>query len=152
MLRSTNMDVSDWVGRFLNPVVLPNAFCWRTPQAGLGNQMSLKSAVQGTSQDLCDSTEPNHQLVKPFVVTWIFRDSSRYDTEFYNIEKIVQLLICWHKHCITNHKENIYPCASRLVLETQRSSVHWAGWWHFYTITFAGIQWRLNNRLHLPLR
>lgn len=53
---------------------------------GLGNRITLKSAVGGTSQNLGDSIEPNHQLVRTVVVTLIFRDSRRHDTEFYNIE------------------------------------------------------------------
>lgn len=53
---------------------------------GLGNQLSLKSAVVGSSQDLGDSIEPNCHLVKTVVVAFIFRDSSWHDTQFYNIQ------------------------------------------------------------------
>lgn len=44
---------------------------------------SPKSAVGGTSQDLSNSTELNSQLVKSVVVKLLFRDSSRYEPEFF---------------------------------------------------------------------
>lgn len=46
-------------------------------------EFSPKSTVGGTSQDLSNSTELNSQLVKSVVVKLLFRDSSRYEPEFF---------------------------------------------------------------------
>lgn len=76
---------------------------------------SPKSTVGGTSQDLSNSTELNSQLVKSVVVKLLFRDSSRYEPEFFLTSRSIQLLPC--EHSSTNH--NTYSFISRLVLKTQ---------------------------------
>jgi len=108
----------------------------------LGNQISLKSAVGGTSQDLGDSTEPKHQPLKNVAVRLMFRDSGRYDTEFYNMQYQKASSSC-----------PVTVSTAPLAVRTTSSSLPAGFSWKcqegrctgqsggvFYTVTFAAIQ------------